>query len=140
MKKSVPVITILSMIFALCACSESSVDTSRIEALESEVKALRHTVDSRDSVVKDELVRLRQSLENIEALIEGGAVLEPRAEKNEDIPATSEEALDEKARSFVNDSLARLMDLTGQLLDDMERELDERLTEKEEAPIHGDEI
>ncbi|MCJ2165691.1 MULTISPECIES: hypothetical protein [unclassified Pseudodesulfovibrio] len=139
MKKSVLLVLVLALLF-LCACDGPGADPQRLEALEAEVAALRQEVKQRDQAFKDELIVVRKNLENIQKLLE---VDESRAKIREEaesgIPSADKE-LDDKAKSFVDENLDRLLELTRKMLDKMEKEFDEHLKGNKETPPQGDEI
>lgn len=129
-----------------CAADTPSTDSDRLAALEAEVKALKLEAQARESVFKEELAMIRKNLEGISALIE---VEKGRAEAL-DTPKTApetesdklDEAMDNKAKTFVTENLDRLLTITKKLLDKMELELDEQMKKTEPAPAKpgGDEI
>lgn len=139
MKKSIATTVLLCVLLVLFACSGPAADSERLAAVEVELKALKLKSEARDKAIREELASVRKNLENIQALLEidksCGAITE-----EESSSPTIEQELDEKAKSFVNENLARLMELTRKLLDNMEQELDERFNEKTQTPPQGDEI
>nr|WP_321259674.1 hypothetical protein [uncultured Pseudodesulfovibrio sp.] len=140
MKKSIVSTTLLCFMFALFACSGPVADSERLAAVEVELKALKLKAEARDKAIKEELALVRKNLENIQALLEIDESRDAVTEDKESSSPSIEQELDEKAKSFVNENLARLMELTRKLLDNMEQELDERFNEKEQTPPQGDEI
>jgi Skp family chaperone for outer membrane proteins len=110
-------------------------DTRRIEALEKEVNALRNEAASRDEALRKELSLIRESLDTMSALVKQHKA--PAAAKKDD--EKLEEAIDTKAKTFVNDSLDRLLDITRKLLDKMNKELNDSMTTDPPAP-EGDHI
>lgn len=136
------------LLLALCGCNPPSAeksrdDAARIDALEAEVLALRREGAERDKRFSDELGRVRENLESIRSLLEmdraraGSGDAPGKSGSGE--PPTDEE-LDAKAKTFVGENLDRLLDLTRKLLDRMESELDDKLTETGEPPVGGNEI
>ncbi|WP_319541636.1 hypothetical protein [uncultured Pseudodesulfovibrio sp.] len=140
MKKSLSAVVLLCTLFVLFACSDPAADSERITALEAEVRALRLKSEAWEKTVKKELALVRKNLESIQTLLENGTSRESDPGDNELSAPSAEQELDEKAKSFVNENLARLMELTRKLLDNMEQELDERLNETKQTPPQGDEI
>lgn len=150
MRNTLPLRSALAvlLLLALCGCNPPSAekgrdDAARIDALEAEVLALRREGAERDKRFSDELGRVRENLENIRALLEidharsGSGDAPGKSGSGE--PPTDEE-LDAKAKTFVGENLDRLLDLTRKLLDRMESELDDKLTETGEPPVGGNEI
>lgn len=122
------------LLLAPMGCTQSGED--RLTALEKDVAALKE----RNAADREELALVRKNLEAIRELLEldreRAAAPEPGSGD-----APDEEELDAKAKSFVNENLKRLMDVTKKLLDKMEKELDEQLDKmKEPAPPQGTEI
>ena len=137
---------IIAPILCLCllwGCSGQGVvqDTEarqRIETLENEVKTLREQGAERDKAIREELSKIRATLESISAVLE---VERGRAGLDQGKPRTPlDKELDAKAKSFVDENLDRLMDLTRKMRDKMEKEFDEHLKQSEETPPQGDQI
>ena len=121
----------------LCGCSAPETD-KRLEALEAEVLELKQQGIERDKAVREELSKIRATLESISAVLE---VERGRADLEQDKPRSPlDKELDTKTRSFVDENLDRLMDLTRKMLDKMEKEFDEHLKQSEETPPQGDKI
>jgi len=143
MKKIILVVLGL-MVFGIVACSSGDSGTSdRLAALEAEVKALKLEAQVREKSFRGELAQIRKNLEGIQELLH---VEKGRADAlDAPAPAPKEDSLDEeldtKAKSFVNENLDRLLEITKKLLDKMEQELDEQM-KKEETPQapEGDQI
>lgn len=140
MKKSISIAVLLCILFVLFACSGPAADSERLAAVEVELKALKLKFEARDTTIREELALVRKNLENIQALLEIDKSRDAVSEDEESSSPSLEQELDEKAKSFVNENLARLMELTRKLLDNMEQELDERFNEKTQTPPQGDEI
>jgi len=140
MKKFVLAAVLLCVLFALFACSGPAADSERLAALEAEVKALQLKAEARDKAVKEELALVRKNLENIQALLEIDKSRGAIAGKEESSDPPTDQELDDKAKSFVNENLGRLMELTRKLLDKMEQELDEQFNDMKKTPPQGDEI
>jgi predicted phage gp36 major capsid-like protein len=126
------------LVLALFACSGQGSETKRIDALEAEVKALRQEAGERDEAFRTELARVRENLEHIRSMLEAGAASDKPAGEAGSAPTDKE--LDDKAKSFVDENLDRLMELTRKLLDKMESELGDKSRTTEEPPVKGDQI
>lgn len=142
MKKrtSLTMIVVLMLLLGLTACKGDD-ESKRLAALEAEVAALKSELAARNDDFKAELVRIRKNLEGIESLlkIEKNRVGIKEGEQSGE--SSSDEELDAKAKSFVNENLDRLMDLTRQMLDSMEKELDEQMDKlNTPTPQQGDAI
>jgi len=138
-------VLLVFVMFGLSACSSGDSGTSdRLAALEAEVKALKLEAQVREKSFREELTQIRKNLEGIQDILKvdkgrADALVKPEA----DVDPLDEE-LDTKAKSFVNENLDRLLEITKKLLDKMEQELDEQMKKQEtpetpEAP-EGDEI
>jgi len=147
---------LLGALLAAAGCSQGPSDTDkRLGALEAEVKSLRDEAAAREKAMREEMAMVRTNLASIRDLLEldkGGAVppVKSEAAKPESVKPGDEakadaesdaldRELDVKAKSFVKESLDRLLVITRKLLDKMERELDKQ---QEPAPSkpEGDEI
>lgn len=139
MKHTVFIILALLLLSVGGCASGSQVDSDRLAALEAEVAALRARVVAQESAFKEELGQIRKNLEGIHELVEldkarSGAEESPRSEAEAKKDALDDD-LDIKAKSFVNENLDRLLDITKKLLDKMESEIDEQMKKNEtEAP------
>ncbi|WP_285906749.1 hypothetical protein [Pseudodesulfovibrio pelocollis] len=128
----------LVLLLGLAACDQAprgrDFDGDRVSALEAEVAALREEMRARDEALRDELSLVRRSIDAVrEALMAGAAPLDGgTAPASPDSPSgdAAREALDDeldiKARTFVKESLDRLLGITKKILDRMDRELDKR--------------
>jgi Skp family chaperone for outer membrane proteins len=107
----------------------------RVRALEARLEALRAEVRSRDEALRGELEAIRKSLDEVRDLLRnpakpgGPAEGAPRADGQESDSQREQDRLDDeldtKAKTFVNESLDRLLEITKKLLDRMSGELDE---------------
>lgn len=119
--------------------------SDRLAALEAEITALKLEAQARDKAMLEDLNAIRKNLDGIRTLIE---VEKKRAKAMDTPPAkpeTEDEKLDDeinkKAKTFVNENLERLLDLTRKLLDKVEKEMDEHMKEKTPTPApQGKEI
>ncbi len=149
MKKTTIQYTVLSLLFALalvlpgCSSDKVSSDPERLATLEAEVKALKLEAQAREVTFKKELAMLGKSLEGIRTLIEVEKHRADALDTPKPAPFTEGEKLDDeldmKAKSFVNENLDRLLDITKKLLDKMEMELDEQMQRNLPEP-EGDKI
>ena len=141
MKKNISVVLLLMTLLIVPACSGEAPDAQRLTALEAEVKALKQETEVRDKVVREELALVRRNLENIRALLEiDRDTITPGPGVPPESPSSGDQDLDKKAKTFVDENLNRLMEMTRKLLDKMEKELDEHLKKTEPAPPQGDQI
>ena len=131
------VMAIVLAVTLLAGCPSQSVDVDalqeRITALESSLETLRQEGKARDQELKEELSLLRTNLDAIRELMQ----LEQERPGQLGQNGTTDESpggLDDKAKSFVEKNLNRLMDLTRKLLDKMEKELDKQLEQPAPAP------
>ena len=135
--KKIALVVFGLMVFGLVACSSGDSGTSdRLAALEAEVKALKQEAQVREKNFRGELTLIRKNLEGIQDILKlerGRAEALDTPEAQGDAP---ESDLNARAKSFVNESLDRLLELTRKLLDKMEKEFDEQMKkdEKPEAP------
>ncbi|BCS88723.1 hypothetical protein [Pseudodesulfovibrio sediminis] len=130
----------LLILLGLSACKGDD-ESKRLAALEAEVASLKSEMAARNDEFKAELVRIRKNLEGIESLLKIDKKRTEIKEGEQSGESTSDEELDAKAKSFVNENLDRLMDLTRQMLDSMEKELDEQMDKlNTPTPQQGDEI
>ena len=112
--------------------------SDRLAALEAEITALKLEAKARDEAMREDLAAIRKNLDGIRTLIEvekkRAKAMDPPLAK----PKTEDDKLDEeinkKAKTFVNENLERLLDLTRKLLDKAEKELDEHMKEPAPAP------
>lgn len=129
----------LLCLFLLLGCSgQDDQARQRIETLEAEVQTLKTEARERDQAIREELAKIRTTLESITAVLEverGRADLEQGQSKT-----PMDEELDAKTKSFVDENLDRLMELTRKMLDKMEKEFDEHLNKSEETPPQGEQI
>jgi len=134
--------------FAIAACAQDatkapSSDPERLTALETEVKALKLEATAREAAFKKELGLIRKNLEGIRALMEVEKGRADALDSPKEEPQTEgdklDDALNNKAKSFVNENLDRLLEITKKLLDKMEQELDKQTEEPETKP-DGNEI
>lgn len=118
--------------------SMSKTDSGRLAALEAEVATLKAKGVEQETAFRAELAQIRKNLEGIRELINidreranlGAAENAERdAEKNK-----LQDDMDIKAKSFVNENLDRLLDITKKLLDKMESEIDKQMDKKPDAP------
>lgn len=128
----------------LAGCSSESPETSeRLDALESEVKALKAEAGTREKALREELAQIRVNLDGIQSMLEVEKGRAEAPEKSEAAPEAEEGDLDSqidtKAKTFVKENLDRLLAITKKLLDKMESELDKATEEEAPAP-EGDEI
>jgi Skp family chaperone for outer membrane proteins len=110
-------------------------ESDRIRALEARLEALRAEVRSRDEALRGELEAIRTSLDEVRDLLRNpakpGEPAEgaPRADGRERDSQREQDRLDDeldtKAKTFVNESMDRLLEITKKLLDRMSGELDE---------------
>ncbi|WP_319583013.1 hypothetical protein [uncultured Pseudodesulfovibrio sp.] len=128
------------LVLALFACSGPGPEAKRLDALEAEVKALRKEAGERDKAFRAELARVSENLEGIRSLLEKNGAPGKDAGQADSSGAPTDEELDNKAKSFVDENLDRLMELTRKLLDKMESELDDKPQATEEPPATGDQI
>lgn len=147
--------------FAGCAPGPEERGGDRVVALEAEVAALRQEMRARDEALRGELAVIRQNLDGVREALRAGAGLSGKAETggakaapDTDAPLPPDggdtrdeldEELDVKAKTFVRDSLDRLLAITRKLLDRMDSELEKRndpSDEKSPAPdgTQGDRI
>lgn len=125
-----------------CAPGPEERDGDRVVALEAEVAALRQEMRARDEALRGELAVIRQNLDGVREALRAGAGLPGKAETgtakaapDTDAPLPPEggdkrdaldDELDVKAKTFVRDSLDRLLAITRKLLDRMDSELEKR--------------
>ncbi len=150
MKNNVIILLIAGLLFAT-GCSFDSTsdgDKERLAAPENEVLALKQSLKESETVMKEELASIKLSLETIREIVEMESERAKAFDANRDsadtpestpTPESSEKSLNDKAKTFVDKNLDRLMDLTQKLLDKMEKELDKRLNDDPPAP-QGDQI
>jgi len=139
MNTALKILLTMVLLLGLTACVGDE-EAKRLKALESEVATLRAELNARDKAFKEELVKIRKNLSGIQALLE---IDKERAGLGETTEpgAPVEESIDSKAKKFVDKNLDRLMDVTKQLLDNMEKELDEQMSKlNKPEPPEGDEI
>ncbi|MGE4422625.1 MAG: hypothetical protein AB7D39_10025 [Pseudodesulfovibrio sp.] len=127
------------LVLALCACSGQGPEAKRLDALEAEVKALRQEAGEREKAFQGELAQVRKNLEDIRSLLEKRSGRDEAGGSAESGAPTDKE-LDDKAKSFVDENLDRLMELTRKLLDKMESELGDKPHATEGPPVKGDQI
>ena len=137
MKHTVLLLLALSL-FALGGCTSEpqGADSGRLAALEAEVAALKAKSVAQEAAFRQELAQIRKNLEGIRSLI----ALDKERAKVDDTATPEVEAqkdklqddMDIKAKTFVNENLDRLLDITKKLLDKMETEIDEQM--KKTAP------
>lgn len=120
-----------------CGPGPDERDGDRVVALEAEVAALRQEMRARDEALRGELAVIRQNLDGVREALRAGAD-EPgtgraKAGPGADAPQAPEkerdaldDELDTKAKTFVRDSLDRLLAITRKLLDRMDSELENR--------------
>ena len=128
----------------LAGCSSEAPGTSeRLDALESEVKALKDEAGAREKALREELAQIRVNLDGIQSMLEVEKGRAEAPEKSEVTPDGEEGDLDSqidtKAKTFVKENLDRLLAITKKLLDKMEQELDKATEEEAPAP-EGDQI
>jgi hypothetical protein len=120
-----------------------------MRALETEVESLRQEMRARDEALRDELAVIRRNIDGVrDALAALGADSSPAPSPSAkpaapDAPATPDAAeaerdaldneLDVKAKTFVKESMDRLLEITKKLLDRMDQELEKR----DEPPADG---
>ncbi len=149
MKKTTIQYSVLTLLFTLalalsgCSSDKAASDPERLAALEVEVKALKLEAQAREATFKKELAMIGKSLESIRTLIEVEKHRADALDTPKPAPQTEgekrDDELDTKARSFVNENLDRLLDITKKLLDKMEKELDEQMQRNQPEP-EGDKI
>jgi len=120
-------------------------DSRRLTALETEVGSLRVEAKAREAALREELASIRENLAAVRDLIKveqarakGLTPVDPDAEAKAESETMNRE-LDKKAKNFVSENLDRLLDITGKLLDKMEKEIDEKMQKKAPEP-DGDQI
>jgi type III secretory pathway component EscV len=140
--RKVAVIFFGLMLFGLAACSGGESETqNRLTVLEKEVRELKLEALAREKIFREELALIRKNLEGIQGILK----MDKRRAEALDSPTVeekdSENDINAKAKSFVNESLDRLLDITKKLLDKMEREFDEQM-KKEDIPKapEGDQV
>lgn len=117
-----------------------------MRALETEVESLRQEMRARDEALRDELAVIRRNIDGVrDALAALGADSSPAPSPSAKpaAPATPDAAeaerdaldneLDVKAKTFVKESMDRLLEITKKLLDRMDQELEKR----DEPPADG---
>lgn len=114
-------------------------ESDRMAALEAEIKALRIESQAREKALKEELASVRKSLDAIHDLIDLDQKRADATKQPETRGDKLDQEIDEKAKSFVNENLQKLMDITKKLLDKMEKEIDEQMTKQPPVP-EGDQI
>ncbi len=117
------------------SASSGAPESDRVRALEARVEALKAEVRSRDEALRGELEAIRKSLDEVRDLLRNPAKPgdpaegAPRAHGQEQDSQREQDRLDDeldtKAKTFVNESLDRLLEITKKLLDRMSGELDE---------------
>lgn len=138
MRHLAPPALLLALLLALAACGQGP-EADRIDALEAEVKALRQEAGERDKAYREELAQVRRNLEDIQALLKTERSRDKTGADTDADKAPTDEELDAKAKSFVDENLDRLLDLTRKLLDKMESEMGPS-GDKSATPPKGDEI
>jgi len=151
MMKNNAIILLFAGLLFVTGCSFDSAsdgDRERLAALEKEVLTLKQSLKERETVMKEELASIKLSLEAIRKIVEMESERAKAfdadkhgedASEGTPAPESSEQDLNDKAKTFVDKNLDRLMDLTQKLLDKMEKELDKRLNDDPPAP-QGDQI
>lgn len=147
--KTITTFTVTSVLLATvllfgAGCSSETpgmtkAESDRMAALEAEVKALRLEAHAREAALKEELASLHKSLSTIHDLIDMDQKRADAMKQPETKGDKLDQELDQKAKSFVNENLEKLMDITKKLLDKMEKEIDEQMTKKAPVP-EGDQI
>ncbi|MFH1914770.1 MAG: hypothetical protein ABIK45_10905 [Pseudomonadota bacterium] len=150
----------LVLLLGLAACGpaprDRDVDNDRVSALEAEVAAFKEEMRARDEALRDELSLLRRGIDAVREALRAGVALpdestapaspdsvpdhRPDATRPDTAPSGDEarEALDDeldiKARTFVKETLDRLLGITKKILDRMDSELEKR----DEPPAEGE--
>lgn len=112
-------------------------EQDRVAELEKSIADLKAITAKQNEDFMKELALIRDNLDAIHALLQ-----EDKARTNVVEPSESEGSdhdLDTKAKSFVSESLDRLFSITGELLNSMEKKLDDQLKKDTPAP-KSDEI
>jgi hypothetical protein len=115
--------------------SSGAPESERVRALEARLEALGAEVRSRDEALRGELEAIRTSLDEVRDLLrnpvrpgepaEGAPRADGREQNSQREQDRLDDELDTKAKTFVNESLDRLLEITKKLLDRMSGELDE---------------
>jgi len=139
----------LAILLGLSACGpaprERDGDSDRVSALEAEVAALREEMRARDEALRDELSLVRRGIDAVREALRADAALGKAVPGSAPAPGPdaatggdeAREALDDeldiKARTFVKESLDRLLGITRKILDRLDSELEKR----DEPPAEG---
>jgi hypothetical protein len=121
-----------------CAPESGQGQEDRVSALETEMASLRQELRARDGALRDELALFRTELTGLrealraarpEAAPDGAGAVASKQEAAPSDPTREkldrmDDELDVKAKTFVSESLDRLLDITKKILDRMDRELE----------------
>ena len=125
---------VLAGLVLLAAFGCTAPDEERLSAMEADIAALKE----RDAAGREELAAIRKNLEAIQDLLKIDRDRAGLTKKTAPEGESEDEALDSKAKAFVDKNLDRLIEVTKKLLDKMEKELDEQLEKmKDPAPPKG---
>lgn len=130
----------LAVLLLAGGCSqEPDAVQGRLQAIEAELAVIKAAGEEREAQLRHELSMINKNLETMRALIELDMQRAEEGTASDDSVKDDAETLEGRTRTFVNENLDRLMDLTKKLIEKMEKEIDEARSPKEVEP-EGDTI
>ncbi|QGY39742.1 hypothetical protein GM415_06285 [Pseudodesulfovibrio cashew] len=105
----------------------------RLAAMEAELAALKDEAKARDVEIKKELGLLRENLDSIRDILSVEQQRSELMDQNRTMGQSLDE-LNDKAKTLARESMDRLMELTKELLDKLEKKMDEQTTKPAPAP------